>query len=392
MHATTRAAPRRVYMLLTSPDAPGGIGRVSATLLNELAETHYVEVIGLRRRKGGAHYPLDPRVKVTHLGDYATPEEKALRQEPSAVTGTDVHANSALVDVVLPRVLASLEPGTIISSRPYLHLAIARHAPAHCVTIAHEHNNLQFRETKGALDQVAEAIKSLDQYVVLTEADARSYRQRFPESADRVRAITNPAPWPVSAQADKPEKIVVAAGTLGVRKGFDRLIEAYQPLRKQFPRWQVHIYGEGGARKALNRQIKKAGLSKHVFLKGKTDDMEGVLESAGVFAFTSRQEGLGMVLIEAMTKGVPVVSFDCPHGPAEIVVDGVTGRLVPNDDIEAFRAALIEVMDSRSLRTSMGEQALKHATKYNAGEIAQRWRDMFDELHARRAVAESRSG
>lgn len=134
---------RRLYVLVSSPDAPGGIARATARLANHLVETYRVEMISLRRSDGARHYPLDPRVKVSCVLDRATASERLLKDLPSASPGV-VHkqGNSALVDRVLPRVLGALPPGIVISTRPALHLAIARHAPAHCITIAQDHANL----------------------------------------------------------------------------------------------------------------------------------------------------------------------------------------------------------------------------------------------------------
>lgn len=393
--------PNRVYLLVTSPEGKGGIARATATLANHLAETHSVEMIALHRRPRALPYELDPRVSIRDIHLEATEEEQLLEDLPSKTPGGDrTGSYSALVDAVLPRVLRSLEPGVIISTRAIFHVEIARHTPAHVITIGQDHTNLVMRESRSKsqraddegedvdvvtdIDHVAQAIAELDQFVVLTEADAESYRRTFPESAHRLRVIRNPAPWPILTSETKRQEVVVAAGKLGKRKGFDLLIKAYAPIAEQRPNWQLHIYGGGPARKRLARIIAKAGLEETVILKGHTNEMERVLEEAAIFALSSRYEGLPMVLIEAMTKGAPIVSVDCPHGPAEIVVDGVTGRLVPSQDPEAFREALLQLMDDASLRARMSEQALKYAEQYNVERITQDWRDLFDSLEADR--------
>lgn len=376
----------RVFLLVTSPDARGGIARATATLANALALTHQVEMIALRRRSGGTRYWLDPAVKVSCVLDEAAPAERSYDRLPSATPGGDVTgAYSALIDLVLPRVLGALPPGIIISTRAVLHLEIARHAPSHCIRIAQDHVNLQFREAKASLDPVAQAIDHLDAYVVLTEADAETYRRSFPAAANRVHVIRNPAPWPVLASPKQRRQIVVAVGKLGGRKGFDRLIDAYRPLAKRRPNWQLHIYGDGPKREQLSRLIMKSNLGDAIFLKGHSDRIEEVLEEASIFALTSRYEGLPMVLIEAMTKGLPIVSLDCPHGPAEIVVDKVTGSLVPDNDVRAFRIALLKLMDQPQTRARMSEQTLRHAEQYQPDRITQAWRDLFDTLTADRA-------
>lgn len=278
----------RVFIVVTSPDARGGIARATTTLANALASTHQVELIALHRRPGGTRYPLDPSVRVRSIQDEATPDELSLAQLPSETLGGDlIGAYSALVDRVLPRVLRALPPSIVISTRAVLHLEIARHAPQHCVTIAQDHVNLDFREAKSSLEPIVQAIDRLDAFVVLTEADAQRYRDRFPGAADRVHVIRNPAPWPVLTSQPTRRPIVVAVGKLGGRKGFDRLIDAYRSVASLRPDWQVHIYGSGPRREKLARMITAAGLGDAVFLKGHSDHIEQVLEEASIFALTS---------------------------------------------------------------------------------------------------------
>lgn len=99
-----------------------------------------------------------------------------------------------------------------------------------------------------------------------------------------------------------------------------------------------------------------------------------------------------MVLIEAMTKGLPIVSLDCPHGPAEIIRDGITGRLIPEDDLPAFSSALLELMDDPDQRARMGEQARLHAAQYQPEQITGAWLDLLTTLATRRALAGASAG
>lgn len=377
----------RVYLLVSSADATGGVARASASLANHLVDTHPVEMIALGSLAQRRHYPLDPRVEVTSGGDLAPGVFRSTDSSPGGHTGDERRQEqSALVDRVLPNVLRSLQPGVVISTRPLLHLAVADHAPSHCVAIAQDHANLEFRRKNSSVELVARAIDRLDQFVVLTDADAAEYRALFPQAADRIRVIRNAAPWPVLEEGGPRPPVIVAAGELSRRKGFDRLVRAYRPVARRRPEWRLHIYGEGPRRDQLEQLIIDEGLSGQVVLKGRTREMEQVLEQASIFALTSRFEGFPMVLVEAMSKGVPVVSFDCPRGPAEIVVDSVTGRLVNDGDIAAFSDALMSLVDDDEVRRRMSEQSLRHARQYQASRIVPMWTDLFVRLTgARRA-------
>jgi glycosyltransferase involved in cell wall biosynthesis len=150
-------------------------------------------------------------------------------------------------------------------------------------------------------------------------------------------------------------------------------------LREE-PSWKLRIYGDGSARGELSRLISELGVGSNVSLMGTTTDIGSELASASVFALSSRFEGFGMVIVEAMSKGLPVVSFNCPRGPAEIISDGVDGVLVPNGDVEAFAAALLSVIRSRPTRERMGAAGLEKARSFSPDRIGERWDELLDSL------------
>ncbi len=174
--------------------------------------------------------------------------------------------------------------------------------------------------------------------------------------------------------------MVVAAGRLTWQKGFDLLIDAFVPVAAKHPDWKLRIYGDGVRRKKLKRRIIRQGVYNNVFLMGATQRLGEMMSRASVFALSSRYEGFGMVIVEAMSKGLPAVSTDCPRGPSEIIDDGRDGILVPNEDVAGLTRGLLELIEDDDRRARFGAAALEKAHEFDIGVIGAQWVDLFDEL------------
>jgi glycosyltransferase involved in cell wall biosynthesis len=224
-----------------------------------------------------------------------------------------------------------------------------------------------------------------DAIVALTDEDARAYRSELNGARTRVERIPNALPALGGGIAKLEEKAVVAAGRLTGQKGFDLLIRAFARVARERPGWELRIYGEGSQRDLLERLIAELGLNGSVRLMGATRHIGEELAQGSVFALSSRFEGFGMVLVEAMSKGLPVVSFDCPRGPAEIVEDGVDGVLVPNGEVDAFAAALVGLIDDEDRRRALGAAGLEKSKRYEIEPIGARWDELLAELQESKA-------
>lgn len=223
--------------------------------------------------------------------------------------------------------------------------------------------------------RLEKAAKKFKAFVVLTEEDAKSWAKIRP-----CTVIPNPLPFFPETTSTCTNKRVISVGRLYEEKGFDRLIEAWSMVAAKYPDWKLHIYGEGILRKNLQHLIQKKELTHSVFLEGPVDNiMDKYLESS-IYVMSSRFEGFGMVLIEAMACGLPVVSFNCPVGPATIVKDGVDGFLVENSNSRALAEKLCYLIENENIRTQMGQQGRENVRKFRQENIMQEWIKLFHSL------------
>jgi len=200
----------------------------------------------------------------------------------------------------------------------------------------------------------------------------------------RTLAIPNSVPEPDVTPSEGTEPVIAAAGRLVRGKRFDLLIDAFAEISAKFPAWRLRIYGGGAEKERLAERIERLGLSGSAELMGSRSPIETEFARASLVAVASDAESFGMTIVEAMRCGVPVVSTDCPLGPAEIIKDGVTGRLVPTGDQHALASALMELMGDAPARRAMGAAALEGSRIYDPEPIARRYDQLFEELRASR--------
>ena len=382
------AVPQPVTFLVNDSSGHGGVARTVVNLANHLADHRDVRLVSLHGGADRPAYALDPRVGLEVLLNVRHgrlgPAQRLLDGRPTRLDPPPVERRmTRLTDHALRRRLSRQLPGVLVTTRPSLHLAAARWCADGVRLVGQDHQNFPTRFRGPAQAAVLRAaVPALDAFVVLTDADATDYRRELPGATD-VRVIRNALPWPVPATtASLDTKVVVAAGRLVREKGFGRLLEAFAPVARAHPDWQLHVYGDGPLRPALTSRVDRLGLAGQIRLPGYADDLGRVLAGASVFAMASRSEGFPMVLIEAMSAGVPLVSFDCPRGPGEIVDHGRNGLLVDDGDVLAFTAALTRLVEDDRLRRRCGARARRDAHRYTAERVVRDWLDLLEDLDA----------
>lgn len=177
-------------------------------------------------------------------------------------------------------------------------------------------------------------------------------------------------------------RYLIGMGRLAPEKGFDRLIEAFYLVANDFPDWKLLIVGEGPLRADLTRLVASLGLEDRVLLPGRVANPRTLFRHCDLFALTSDSEGFALVLLEAMSAGLPVVSFDCDFGPREIVTPDISGMLVPPGDVAAFARAIRGLVQDEDLRARLARGGLEAIDRFAPGEILNRWERMLQSVIA----------
>lgn len=360
----------------------GGTIRTTLNVVDQLRGGRSVEIVSVVRVRRHPRLPFPDGLRVRVLDDQrpkaraaAGRPRRLLGRLPSVLVHPEDYAHpmcSLWTDVQLVRFLRSQPPGVVVATRPAFNLLAARLCPPGVTVIGQEHMNIEAHRPR--LDADARRhYGRLDALTVLTEHDRRDYAALLGAAPVQVVRIPNAVPPMGGGRAALEAPVLAAAGRLTGQKGFDLLIRAFAPVAAEHPEWRLRIYGAGPLHASLQRLILELGLPNNVFMMGATRHLGEALSEASLFALSSRFEGFGMVIVEAMSKGLPVVSFDCPRGPAEIIDHGRDGLLVPNGDVAAMSAALSELIADPQRRRAMGAAALEKAETYSADAIGEQW-------------------
>lgn len=370
----------KILYYLPSLYAPGGLERIIVFKANYFAE-HFpdckVIVMTSEQRGQPIHFPLSNRVKHIDLDvciDYPfnqLPITKALR-----FPFLYLKFKKRFI-----RVLHDEKPDIVISTirreinfLPELRDGSYKLAEFHVTkkfynpSLGHGIYNW-INRLKDKL--VVAKLRKLDGVVFLTEEE-----KNFWPELQQLHVIPNPLVIDPKQFSDCEQKQVIAVGRYMPQKGFDLLIESWAKVVKKHPDWILKIYGEG-MRTPLQNQIDSLDIAAQCKLEPTTRYIEEKYTESSIFVLSSRYEGFGMVIAEAMACGVPAVAFACPCGPSEIIQDGVDGILVENGNIDQLAKSICQLIENDELRKSMGYKARLHVARFRMENIANQWKELF---------------
>ncbi|MBQ7439568.1 MAG: glycosyltransferase family 4 protein [Paludibacteraceae bacterium] len=363
----------------------GGMERVLTQKVNWLAAhtEHEITILTTEPVPAGTpkcYFPLSEKVQVVELDiDFNADYTKPLLSKYYAHMRRMRMYKRALTEYVRAnKIDLCISPGG-------KEIAFLRHLP--CRTIAEMHFAMNQRRQlieanhkslfwsllgRIRTHQLVRAVKPLERLVVLTDADKAAWEKA---GCTNVTVIPNPCILnnsPFSILHSQFPKTVLAVGRLHEQKGFDLLLQAWQPIEKRYPEWQLRIVGEGPKRAELETQVRELTL-RHAIIAGRTADVAKEYAAASLFVLSSRYEGLPLALIEAMWCGTPCVAFDCPQGPAELLADG-RGWLVENGNVEKLTQQIIYAIShpEEAAARAKKAQAFAQAT-YSEAAIMPRW-------------------
>lgn len=368
---------KRVLIFIHSMSG-GGAERVAASLANHWAEKGLEITLVTLTDRNLDFYVLHPMVKRITLN---------LVGSSAGVLGGLWHNLRRIV--ALRRVLRRKQPDIAVGIMTTANVLLAWASLGLGIrTVGSEH----VHPPKFPLSVLWEALRRRSYgllYAVTALTSESACWLRSHTNARQVTVIPNAALWPLPALEPKvsPEsvcpparKILLAVGRFEIQKGFDLLVDMFAGLMQRHPAWDLVILGEGSMRATIERQVYRAGLEKRIFLPGRVGNLGEWYKRADLYVMSSRFEGFGNTLAEALSHGLPAVSFDCDTGPRDILRHEVDGLLVAPGDVLSLSAAVDQLMGDDDMRKRFAERAVEARERFSVERVTDMWEKLFAKI------------
>ena len=346
----------------------GGTERVSTVIANQLVKNKKFDIcfLSLWENNDKLFYTLNDKIKRYTLFEKVTSGKRIL---------TYVHRLRKFVKGNNIDVLIDIDGILDLYSIPALR-------GAKCKLISWEQFNYYYNPD-GPYRKITRkwAAKKADAIVVLTDEDKQNYKKEVRIKGKIIRIYN-----PMESFEDNnvgynlDSKLIISAGRLTAQKGFDMLVDVADIVLKRNPDWKWIVCGEGEERKALEEKIKKCGLEQKLILQGNVNNIEDYYRKSAMFVLTSRAEGFGLVLTEAKKEGLPCVSFRCPAGPSEIILDGINGYLLDCFDIEQMAEKINQLIENQDIRKKFSDNSMVGTEKFNIDKISEQWVELIEQI------------
>lgn len=359
----------------------GGMQRIITSKANYFVKAGNEVIILSTEEKNVPYYDLNPKIKITSLGiNYNLNRERPFLKKIFYFFYNKIIHKKRLKDFI------NKENPDIVISVFENDMAILPYIKHRCKKILEFHGSritIELSKRKNLFRIIdlwndlsySRIINKYDRFVLLTKEDCRNWA-----GINNIQVINNMSFFKYDVPSECKTKKVIAVGRYDVEKGFDRLINAWSLVTKYNKEWTLHIIGDGPLRNNLQKQIDKLNLSEYVFLDGISQDLRSDYYNSSILVMPSYHEGFSLALIEAESAGLPLVSFDVPCGPKEIIKEGYNGFLVKDGDIEGLADKILFLINNDEHRKKMGANAYVDSKKYTEESIMTQWIDLFNSL------------
>ena len=355
----------KLTMVISSLSS-GGAERVMSQMANYWAEKGW-EITILTFADGGESPFFELHPKVIH---------RSLPFEPFSYSSIRNTVNSLKQLLVLRRTIGESTPHVLISFMEKTNILVLWATSGMDFPVVISEHNLPGHHQIGRMwDALRRLTYPRATCLTVLTSDALMYFSSALQRKGYIipNAVEPPPDYHHEEEFDRTTRTIIAVGRLANQKGHDFLMRAFAAIASRCPEWSVTIWGEGELRAELEALRDHLGLQRRVFLPGRTRKIYEKMKRADIFVMSSRYEGFGNVLCEAMACGLPVISFDCPNGPRHIIRNNTDGILVPPEDIGALAEAMEKLINKPEIRAHLASHASEIVERFGLEKMMKTW-------------------
>lgn len=354
----------------------GGIENAVATLANTLVSKYEVEILSVYRLYNEPVYKIDEKVKVSYISN-VIPNKKEMiyylkkKNFSMFFKGVSQSIKTGFVKYIkTPMVLKKLDTDVIISTRTVHNLLVSKFANKDIKKIAWEHNH--HNNKKKYINNLVKSCKSMNNLVLVSNELTEFYKNYLGNKAVYIPNCLDKMPNKLSKLDSKN---LVAIGRLSKEKGFDDLLKLFKKISLKHPDWKLNIVGDGMEKNNLLDLASKLKLGDKVIFHGyqNKDYINNILLESSIYIMTSHTESFGLVLIEAMSYGIPCIAYTSAQGANEIIDDSENGYLIKNRDEDEMIAKIELLIEDEKLRSKLGKNARLKSKNYSNEAVLDKW-------------------
>lgn len=358
----------------------GGIEKSIAALANLLVDEYEVEIISSYQLFDKPAFDIDPRVEVRYLITKFKPNREAWKTSLKHLRPISFIKESfnsvmtlALRRSTMIRAIENCHSDIIISTRDLFNTWLGNYGKKSCYKIGWEHNH--YHGDMSYADKVTKSAKNLDALVLVSDSLRKFYKKQLANTKCKCFYVPNILDTVPERLSKLNEKRLISVGRLSREKAYEDLLDVFQVIHTQEPSWRLDIIGDGAQKNLLGDRIFAEGWTDCVKLHGFQDKtyINNLLSKSSIYLMSSITESFGIVLIEAMSHGLPCVAFDSAEGATELIEDGKNGFLISYRNKEEYAKKVIELIQDKKERTQLGKNGRETSLRFTSDKVKRDW-------------------
>ena len=366
----------------------GGVEKAIVSLANSLAKLnkYEIEIVSIYKLYEKPVFDIDEKIKVTYLlPSELSPNRKEWKEALNNLKLIRLGKESLKSLKILyarrkkmVEYIKNSDANVIISTRIFLNELLSEYGKDNILKIGWEHNH--YHDDMRYATDVIRSAKNLDYFVLVSKGLQKFYHKKMRTFKCKCIYIPNAIENIPRTKSPLTGEHIISVGRLSPEKGYLDLLKIYLELKKKKCKWHLDIVGDGSERSRLEKFIKENNLENDVTLHGfkNSKEIEKLVQKSSIYVMTSYTESFGIVLLEAMSNGLPCLAFDSAEGAKEVITSGRDGYLIKHRNFKAMEKKILDLTKDIDMRKELGKNGRRKVKGYISDNICESWEKIIE--------------